>query len=103
MWYWWQSIFLAFLYLANILLSTLSRLIQITLKGRRALAVPLRLPNPVWRPFAKATSRLCLRLREWTALGFLMMSLLSIILRMVLRELASWMSEDSLGSSPTGC
>jgi hypothetical protein len=47
--------------------STRVRRIQMTLKGKRALVVPLRLPGPVWRPFLFAASRRCFRDREWTA------------------------------------
>ena len=59
-------------YLARSRRKTRIRLIQMSLTGIRALAVPFLFPVPVWRPFRRASALSRARAREWTAIGFRM-------------------------------
>ena len=116
----WLSIFLDSLYLRSSRLNVLILLIQITFSGRRALAVPLRLPypntcipalvtdinysyyihdQPECLPFLLASRALLTRDLEWMVVGFLMIKpSLTNFLTFCL-ELALLISVVSLGSS----
>ena len=48
------------------------RRIQVIFSGRRALAVPLRLPKPEWRPLRLCSAFFLVRALEWTATGLRM-------------------------------
>ena len=76
------SIFLASLYLRSRFLSTRMRRIHRILVGIRALAVPLRLPWPMWRPLRRARAFLRTRARECTLTGLRIMRPSLISLRM---------------------
>merc|ERR1719232_518447 len=98
-WYRWRSIFLASRYFFKRRRSTRMRRIQRTFTGIRALAVPLRLPVPVCRPFRRAMVFLRTRARECTATGLRMMSPSFTSLRIFWREFSLAISLVSLGSS----
>lgn len=67
------SIFLASRYFLRRRRRTRRRRIQRILTGIRALAVPRRLPRPMWRPFRRASALRQHLKREWMAIGLRMM------------------------------
>merc|ERR1719318_1235461 len=116
-WYRWRSIFLwmnsmrtllflntfstASLYLLSSLLRTLILAIHMPFWLVLASLVPFLLPNPLWRPFRRASSLVRTRDLEWTATGFLMTRPSLISFLMFCLELALAISLISLGSSQT--